>query len=65
MSPDLTAPNHITLCPGFPHCLPTWVTWFKASAKSFWLMPQRLATFIWHLWCTFMPQSGVVEKQGH
>jgi hypothetical protein len=45
-----------------PWHLPTWLTWFKASAKSFWLMPQRLATFSRHLWCTFMPQSGVREK---
>lgn len=28
-------------------------------------MPQRLATFFWHLWCTFMLQSGVREKQAH
>lgn len=32
-----------------PMVLPTWLTWFNASAKSFWLMPQRLATFFWHL----------------
>lgn len=60
MSPD--PQPHGPLSP-VPTVLPTWLTWFSASAKSFWLMPQRLATFFWHLWCTFMPQSGVREKQ--
>lgn len=30
----------------------------RASAISFWLTPQRLATFFWHLWWTFMPHSA-------
>lgn len=30
----------------------------RASANSFWLIPQRLATLVWHLWCTFIAQSG-------
>ena len=29
----------------------------RASAISFWFIPQRLATFVWHLWCTFMPHA--------
>lgn len=63
VSPDYPQPHrHLSW---IPTALPTWLTWFNASAKSFWLMPQRLATFFWHLWCTFMPQSEVREKQGH
>lgn len=38
----------------------------RASAISFWFIPQRLATFVWHLWCTFMPhaerRSNAVSK---
>lgn len=29
----------------------------RASAISFWLTPQRFATFVWHLWWTFMSQA--------
>lgn len=29
----------------------------RASAISFWLTPQRFATFVWHLWWTFMPHA--------
>lgn len=29
----------------------------RASAISFWFTPQRFATFVWHLWWTFMPHS--------
>ena len=35
----------------------TWLTCVSASASSFWLIPQRLATLSWHLWWTFMAQS--------
>lgn len=35
----------------------------RASAISFWLTPQRLATFFWHLWWTFMPHSA--QKTQH
>lgn len=35
----------------------TWLTWFKASANSFWFIPHKFATFFWHLWCTFIPHS--------
>lgn len=35
----------------------TMLTWFKASARSFWLIPQRLATLVWHLWWTFILHS--------
>lgn len=35
----------------------TWLTWFNASASNFWFIPHKFATFIWHLWCTFIPHS--------
>lgn len=35
----------------------TWLTCVSASARSFWLIPQRLATLSWHLWWTFIAQS--------
>lgn len=40
----------------------------SASAISFWFIPQRLATFVWHRWWTFMPHAErkkvVREEQG-
>lgn len=30
----------------------------SASAISFWFIPQRLATFVWHRWWTFMPHAS-------
>lgn len=35
----------------------TRLTWVKASARSFWLIPQRLATLVWHLWWMFILHS--------
>lgn len=35
----------------------------RASAISFWLTPQRLATFFWHLWWTFMLHSAQKTQQ--
>lgn len=43
--------------PGQPVKSLTRLTWVKASARSFWLIPQRLATLVWHLWWTFKPHS--------
>lgn len=35
----------------------------RASAISFWLTPQRFATFVWHLWWTFMPHAERKNKR--
>lgn len=42
----------------------TWETWNRASDSSFWLIPQRLATFFWQLLWTFMPQSARRAERG-
>lgn len=36
----------------------------RASAISFWFTPQRFATFVWHLWWTFMPHAERQNTRG-
>lgn len=40
-------------------CFTCWVLSIIASASaiSFWFIPQRLATFVWHRWWTFIPHA--------
>lgn len=50
------------------HSLEVFTCWVlpiiaRASAISFWLTPQRFATFVWHLWWTFMPHAERKNKR--